>query len=257
MTADDVEPNRGDGCVPDVDFAIDPARPPTQEGGRLLEALGARLAKLGVPGEAEYEGRGVSHCADCDAPMFSGQSVVVAGGGGGGFSAPSHCLSAVAGVQKLSRQQSSFVPFFQTVPSVARQLSFVALDCATDASGAASAADAKSTATLFSFFIDSPLEESRRRACVSPNRQAGASVVLPGKNLCVHARTGPCHRQKSLCHRVSDAPYSGPRVASPRPRCCAAATWLGARRILRTRRPRAAAPPPSRGPSRARHQLPA
>lgn len=47
----------------------------------VVIASGARLKKLGVPGEEEFEGRGVSHCADCDAPMFTGADVVVAGGG--------------------------------------------------------------------------------------------------------------------------------------------------------------------------------
>jgi hypothetical protein len=82
------------------------------------------------------------------------------GGGGGGFTAPSQFSAAVAGVQLASRQQSSFVPFFHTVPSAARQLSTDFWANALDI-GAASAADAKSIATLFSFFIDSPLEESR------------------------------------------------------------------------------------------------
>jgi thioredoxin reductase (NADPH) len=44
-------------------------------------ASGARLKKLGVPGEREFEGRGVSSCADCDAPMFQGEEVIVVGGG--------------------------------------------------------------------------------------------------------------------------------------------------------------------------------
>jgi thioredoxin reductase (NADPH) len=44
-------------------------------------ASGARLKKLGVPGEKEFEGRGVSSCADCDAPMFQNEDVVVVGGG--------------------------------------------------------------------------------------------------------------------------------------------------------------------------------
>jgi hypothetical protein len=43
--------------------------------------------------------------------------------------APSQAGSAVAGVQPASRQQSSLVPFFQAVPSLARQLSIV-LACA-------------------------------------------------------------------------------------------------------------------------------
>ena len=48
---------------------------------RVVFASGARLRKLGVPGEDEYEGRGVSHCADCDAPLFQNEDVVVVGGG--------------------------------------------------------------------------------------------------------------------------------------------------------------------------------
>jgi thioredoxin reductase (NADPH) len=47
----------------------------------VVLASGARRKKLGVPGETEFEGRGVSHCADCDAPMFTAAEVVVAGGG--------------------------------------------------------------------------------------------------------------------------------------------------------------------------------
>ena len=48
---------------------------------QVVFASGARLRKLGVPGEDEYEGRGVSHCADCDAPLFLNEEVVVVGGG--------------------------------------------------------------------------------------------------------------------------------------------------------------------------------
>jgi thioredoxin reductase (NADPH) len=47
----------------------------------LVLACGARLKKLGVPGEAQFEGRGVSQCADCDGPLNHGTDVVVVGGG--------------------------------------------------------------------------------------------------------------------------------------------------------------------------------
>jgi thioredoxin reductase (NADPH) len=47
----------------------------------VVVASGARLKKLGVPGERDFEGRGVSWCADCDAPMFQNEDVVVVGGG--------------------------------------------------------------------------------------------------------------------------------------------------------------------------------
>lgn len=51
----------------------------------VVMASGARLKRLDVPGEQELEGRGVSHCADCDGPLFHGQTVVVAGGGDSAF----------------------------------------------------------------------------------------------------------------------------------------------------------------------------
>ncbi len=48
---------------------------------QLIIASGARLKMLNVPGEAEFEGRGVSKCADCDGPMFQNETVAVIGGG--------------------------------------------------------------------------------------------------------------------------------------------------------------------------------
>lgn len=47
----------------------------------VVLAPGARLRTLGVPGEAEFAGRGVSHCASCDAPLLRGKPVAVVGGG--------------------------------------------------------------------------------------------------------------------------------------------------------------------------------
>lgn len=47
----------------------------------VIVASGTTLAKLGVPGEADFEGRGVSECASCDAPLLRGKSAVVVGGG--------------------------------------------------------------------------------------------------------------------------------------------------------------------------------
>jgi len=47
----------------------------------VIVASGARLKRLGIPGEAEFEHRGVSQCADCDGPLFKDEEVVVVGGG--------------------------------------------------------------------------------------------------------------------------------------------------------------------------------
>ncbi len=47
----------------------------------LILALGGILRKLGIPGEAEYFGIGVSYCATCDGFFFRDKTVVVVGGG--------------------------------------------------------------------------------------------------------------------------------------------------------------------------------
>jgi thioredoxin reductase (NADPH) len=47
----------------------------------VIVTAGAEPNKLGIPGEAELTGRGVSYCATCDAAFFKGQQVAVVGGG--------------------------------------------------------------------------------------------------------------------------------------------------------------------------------
>jgi thioredoxin reductase (NADPH) len=46
----------------------------------LIVATGAARNKLGVPGEKEFLGRGVSYCVECDANFFKGEDVAVVGG---------------------------------------------------------------------------------------------------------------------------------------------------------------------------------
>jgi alkyl hydroperoxide reductase subunit F len=47
----------------------------------LIVASGARRRRLSVPGEDEFDGRGVAYCATCDAPFFQDQDVAVVGSG--------------------------------------------------------------------------------------------------------------------------------------------------------------------------------
>lgn len=47
----------------------------------VIVASGAEAKKLGVPGEEELRGRGVSYCATCDGPLFRNQDIIVIGGG--------------------------------------------------------------------------------------------------------------------------------------------------------------------------------
>ena len=51
----------------------------------VIIAAGSRPRMLGVPGEERLTGRGVSHCASCDGPLFRGKHVFVVGGGDAAF----------------------------------------------------------------------------------------------------------------------------------------------------------------------------
>ena len=47
----------------------------------ILVCTGATPRKLGIMGEEEFGGRGVSYCATCDGPFFKGEEIAVVGGG--------------------------------------------------------------------------------------------------------------------------------------------------------------------------------
>ena len=47
----------------------------------VVLTAGGTPTKLGVPGELEYAGRGVSYCAVCDGAFFKGETIAVVGGG--------------------------------------------------------------------------------------------------------------------------------------------------------------------------------
>lgn len=49
--------------------------------GAVVVATGTRPRELGVPGEDRLEGRGLSHCASCDGPLYRGKVVAVCGDG--------------------------------------------------------------------------------------------------------------------------------------------------------------------------------
>lgn len=53
----------------------------THRARAVIVASGAKLKRLGIPGETEFEYKGVSQCADCDGPMYKDEEVVVVGGG--------------------------------------------------------------------------------------------------------------------------------------------------------------------------------
>lgn len=72
--------------VTDVDFSKGtPFLVKTHNGEYLADSvivtIGASPRKLGIPGENEYTGRGVSWCATCDGWFFKNKNIIVVGGG--------------------------------------------------------------------------------------------------------------------------------------------------------------------------------
>jgi thioredoxin reductase (NADPH) len=71
-----VKKRAGDGM-----FEITTYEDEVYESPAVIVTAGGTPLKLGIPGELEYAGKGVSYCAVCDGAFFKGQHVVVVGGG--------------------------------------------------------------------------------------------------------------------------------------------------------------------------------
>lgn len=70
----------------------------------VLIATGAHHRALGVPGEPEFLGRGVSVCAYCDAFFFKGKDVVVVGGGNSAVQESTHIAKVCGKVRLVHRR---------------------------------------------------------------------------------------------------------------------------------------------------------
>ena len=69
------------GISLDGDYRVVSADSGDVKAKTLIIAAGSTPRLLGIPGEEEFMGRGVSQCATCDGPLYSGEVVGVAGGG--------------------------------------------------------------------------------------------------------------------------------------------------------------------------------
>ena len=66
-------------------FKVETDQGKTLETKTVVLASGSRRRRLGIPGEAKFEGKGVVFCATCDAPLFQDKTVAVVGGGNAGL----------------------------------------------------------------------------------------------------------------------------------------------------------------------------
>jgi thioredoxin reductase (NADPH) len=70
----------------------------------VILAGGSERQKLGIPGEEEFTGRGVSYCATCDAAFFRDRLVAVAGGGDAAITEALHLAKMASKVTVIHRR---------------------------------------------------------------------------------------------------------------------------------------------------------
>lgn len=81
------------------------------DSGERLTALaviictGGSPGKLGVSGELEFAGKGVSYCATCDGPFYRGQEIAVVGGGNTAIQEALHLTNFASKVTVIHRRQ--------------------------------------------------------------------------------------------------------------------------------------------------------
>ncbi|MFA6408394.1 MAG: FAD-dependent oxidoreductase [Candidatus Paceibacterota bacterium] len=71
----------------------------------VLIASGAGRRKLAIPGAEKFENKGVTYCASCDGPLFSGMDVAVIGGGNAGFETALQLLAYAKSVTLIHRNK--------------------------------------------------------------------------------------------------------------------------------------------------------
>ena len=74
-----------------------------EQGKTVLISSGSSRRRLDIPGADALEHKGLTYCASCDGPLFSGMDVVVVGGGNAGFESAAQLLAYCKRVTLLSR----------------------------------------------------------------------------------------------------------------------------------------------------------
>ena len=71
-----------------------------------LVASGSTRRRLDVPGADDFENKGLTYCATCDGPLFTGQDVAVVGGGNAAFETAAQLLAYTKSVTLFNRGDS-------------------------------------------------------------------------------------------------------------------------------------------------------
>jgi len=79
----------------------------TYEAKAVIIASGSHYREIGVPGEKEFRGRGVSYCGICDGPLFKGKRVLVVGGGNSAVITALY-IAELASEVKVAHRRDSF-----------------------------------------------------------------------------------------------------------------------------------------------------
>ncbi len=72
----------------------------------VLVTTGSARKKLGIPGEKEYDGKGVVYCSTCDAPIFQNKVVAIVGGGNAGLEAVMDALPYASKIYLLDHNET-------------------------------------------------------------------------------------------------------------------------------------------------------
>ncbi len=84
-------------------FLIATAQGKTIETKTIFVGSGSRRRTLGIPGEKEFNGKGVAYCATCDAPIFKNKDVAVVGGGNAGLESVRDLIPYASKIYLLNR----------------------------------------------------------------------------------------------------------------------------------------------------------
>lgn len=71
----------------------------------VLIASGSSRRKLNIPGAEKFEHKGVTYCASCDGPLFSGMDVAIVGGGNAGFETSAQLLAYAKSVTLIHKHK--------------------------------------------------------------------------------------------------------------------------------------------------------